>query len=122
MLIQLRYACHTDGATKRALNDSNMLVHRPSHGGTLRTSTLGGSTPTTIHLNGSVRPTSGRPQSAKKQRLFVKTNKGTGEKKISVNNRPYSAPKFSPYMEKVAPSSPQRRVKSGHKFKPTFTY
>ncbi|ELT90741.1 hypothetical protein CAPTEDRAFT_219540 [Capitella teleta] len=80
-----------------------------------------------IHLNGTTRPNSSRrPLSAKQQRLFVKTNKhrtggaggaSGGEKKISVSTRPYSAPKFSPYMEKV--SSPHhRRASSGKKNKP----
>ena len=105
-MINLWYFPFLDGVSKRSMNESQMLIHRPQ---ATKGASPGGTT--THHVNG-------RPRSGKK--LFYKTNVDKNKKdRINVNARPYSASSVSsdksPYSQKIV--GQPRRVRSGRKSK-----
>lgn len=92
----------SEGLARHHHGDSSHLIHRPTSALHRQSST----TSTTIHMNGSTRPQSGK-------RLFTKS-----EKKITVDMRPYSASMMhkSPYAQKIT----SQHKKSGKKAKSTY--
>ena len=109
-----------EGSSRPRLGDSSHLIHRPSSALHRQSST----TSTTLHMNGSARPQSG------KKNLFTKNNQhplmrsgSKDEKKITVDMRPFSASQTykSPYTQKLTPAGPTtKRGKSAKKAKSTY--